>query len=262
MALPLIMCNAGIEIPLVVLGVTRLQLENRKRSKTHFYESSFRPRMMQKGHILAMNPPESSPDQAEPTIFVPSEDAALPANASEKKSWHFVFELLPLAAFFVAYRAMDIWSATAVLMGVTFACVAMQWLLTRKVPVLTLLTGGMVGLFGLLTLALHDPQFIKMKPTLIYSLFALILAGGRLMGKNPLAKVFGQVFPLTPRGWQVLTWRWVIFFALLALGNEILWRHVSEAVWVDCKVFGFLPLTLLFGACQTPLLMRESVKND
>lgn len=218
--------------------------------------------MMQKGHNYHMNPLESAPSEAEQILAVPSEDAALPAGATEKKGWHFLFEVLPLAAFFLAYRHYGIWSATAVLMAVTFTCVTVQWILTRKVPVLTLLTGGIVGVFGLLTLALHDPQFIKMKPTLIYSLFALILAVGRVMGKNPLAKVFGQVFPLTPDGWRILTWRWVVFFAVLAIGNEILWRHVSEAVWVDCKVFGFLPLTLLFGACQTPLLLKESLKND
>ncbi len=207
-----------------------------------------------------MHPQEPLAPEPDLLTAVPAEDVALPADGTEKKSWHFVFEVLPLAAFFLAYRQFGIWTATEILMGVTAFCVAAQWFLTRRLPVLTLLSGIIVGLFGMLTLWLHDPQFIKMKPTLIYSLFALILAGGRLLGHNPLAKVFGQVFPLTPNGWRILTWRWVALFLALAIGNEILWRHVSEAVWVNYKVFGFLPLTLLFGACQMRLLMRESIR--
>jgi intracellular septation protein len=119
-----------------------------------------------------------------------------------------------------------------------------------------IVTAVIVLVFGGLTLVLHDETFIKVKPTIIYVLFACTLLGGLLLGKPLLGMVLDSVFDLTDEGWRKLTWRWTLFFFGLAILNEVVWRTQSTDFWVNFKVFGVLPLTLLFGALQYPLLVR------
>jgi intracellular septation protein len=111
-----------------------------------------------------------------------------------------------------------------------------------------------------LTLALHNDLFIKIKPTIIYTLFGAVLLGGLVFGKSFLGIVFDSLFHLTEAGWRKLTLRWALFFLALAVLNEIVWRNASTDIWVDFKVFGVLPLTFLFGALQYPLLKKYAVE--
>jgi intracellular septation protein len=148
-----------------------------------------------------------------------------------------------------------IFVATAVFMVAILAALAICYALTRHLPVMALVSAVIVMVFGALTLMLQDETFIKMKPTIIYLLFAIVLGGGLMFGKSLLALVFDQMFNLTEQGWRILTIRWTLFFLALAALNEIVWRTMSTDFWVAFKTFGILPLTFIFAALQYPLLL-------
>jgi intracellular septation protein len=149
-----------------------------------------------------------------------------------------------------------IFVATAVFMVAILAALAVSYALTRHLPVMPVVSAVIVLVFGSMTLILHDETFIKLKPTIIYLLFAATLGGGLLFNKPLLAMVFDSVFHLTEEGWRKLTVRWALFFVALAILNEIVWRTQSTDVWVSFKLFGFVPLTFVFAALQYPLLMK------
>ena len=139
---------------------------------------------------------------------------------------------------------------------------AVSYALTRHLPVMAMVTAVVVVVFGGLTLALQDDTFIKMKPTIIYLLFAGILLGGLFFNKPLLAIVFDSVFDLTEEGWRKLTLRWAVFFLALAVLNEIVWRTQTTDFWVSFKVFGVVPLTFVFAALQYPLLQKYAPKEE
>jgi intracellular septation protein len=174
---------------------------------------------------------------ARPALFLPLVSPILPADtASGEHTGIFV--------------------ATAVFMVAVVAALAVSYALTRHLPVMPLVTAVIVLVFGSLTLVLHDELFIKLKPTIIYLLFGVVLLGGLAAGKSLLGMVFDSVFHLTEEGWRKLTLRWALFFFALAILNEIVWRSQTTDVWVSFKVFGVVPLTFLFAALQYPLLTR------
>jgi intracellular septation protein len=150
-----------------------------------------------------------------------------------------------------------IFVATAVFMAAIVAALAVSYALTRRLPLMALVSALIVMVFGGLTLLLQNETFIKLKPTIIYLLFAGTLLGGMVFRKPLLAIVFDQVFRLTDEGWRKLTVRWVLFFLALAVLNEIVWRTQSTDTWVAFKVFGVVPLTFLFAALQYPLLTKH-----
>jgi intracellular septation protein len=135
-----------------------------------------------------------------------------------------------------------------------------SYALTRHFPIMTIVTAVIVLVFGGLTLFLHNDMFIKIKPTIIYALFGAVLLGGLAFGKPLLGVVFDSLFHLTAEGWRKLTVRWALFFFVLAVLNEIVWRNTSTNIWVDFKVFGVMPLTLIFGALQYPLLQKYAAE--
>jgi len=170
------------------------------------------------------------------------------------------FDLGPLALFFFANSRYGIFVATGTFMVAVLAALAASYVLTRQLPLMPVVTAIIVVVFGGLTLVLHNDVFIKIKPTIIYALFGAVLLGGLVFGKSFLGVVFDSLFHLTDEGWRKLTLRWGLFFFVLALLNEIVWRNTSTDVWVSFKVFGFLPLTFLFGALQYPLLRKYAVE--
>lgn len=162
----------------------------------------------------------------------------------------------PLILFFAVNSRFGIFAATAVFMVAVLAALAVSYAMTRHLAVMPIVTAVIVIVFGGLTLMLQDDLFIKLKPTILYVLFGAILLGGLAFGKMFLGILFDSVFDLTAEGWRKLTWRWALFFFFLAILNEIVWRNFSTDFWVAFKLFGVVPLTLLFGAAQYPLLMK------
>ena len=173
-----------------------------------------------------------------------------------------VLEIGPLVVFFVVNLRANLFVATAVFMVVTFVALGASWLLTRHLPTMPLVTGVVVLVFGGLTLALHNETFIKIKPTIVDSLFGIVLLGGLVFGKALLAIVLDVAFQLTEEGWKKLTLRWGIFFFVLAAMNEVVWRNFSTDTWVAFKVWGVFPITFLFALAQVRLLQRYELKGD
>jgi intracellular septation protein len=173
----------------------------------------------------------------------------------------FALELGPLAAFFIAYGKLGIYVATGALMVCVVASLAVSYAMLRRVPIMPLVTAVIVVIFGSLTLFFHNETLIKIKPTALYLMFAAALFGGMALKKPLLPVLFDAAFTITDEGWRKLTYRWAFFFVALALLNEIVWRTQSTDFWVGFKTFGVLPLTVLFGLAQAPLIMRYESKD-
>ena len=169
-----------------------------------------------------------------------------------------VLDLGPLLIFFAVNSRFGIFVATGAFMAAIVIALAVAYALTRHLPIMPLVTAIVVVVFGTLTLVLHDELFIKVKPTIIYVLFGFVLLLGLAFGKSLLGVVFDSVFHCTEEGWRKLTLRWGLFFLVLALLNEFIWRTQTTDVWVSFKVFGVVPLTFLFAALQYPLLTKHA----
>jgi intracellular septation protein len=171
-------------------------------------------------------------------------------------------EVGPLVVFFVMNaRAGIFWGTGGFMVAIVISLIASR-ILFGRVPVMPLVTGVFVLVFGGLTLWLQDEQFIKIKPTLVNALFAGALFTGLLVGRSLLKIVFGEVFRLTDEGWRKLTLRWAFFFTFLAVLNEVVWRSFSTDVWVSFKVFGIMPLTMIFAIAQMGLLKQHEPRAD
>lgn len=168
-------------------------------------------------------------------------------------------DLGPLLVFFAAYARGGIMTATAAFMVATLVALGVCYTLVRRLPVIPLVTAAIVLVFGGLTLAFADEHFIKLKPTVVNGLLAATLLGGLLVKRPLLKPLLEAAVQLDARGWRVLTLRWAAFFVILAVLNEIVWRSFSTDTWVSFKVFGLLPLTLLFSLAQVPLIRRHAV---
>ncbi len=181
-----------------------------------------------------------------------------------------VLELGPLILFFVinakgksilaAYPSLNaifpgpIFLATGVFMIAMAISLTLSWLILKRVAIMPLVTGVVVLVFGGLTLYLQDDTFIKMKPTIVNILFGGVLLGGLVFGQSLLKYVFGDVYKLQPKGWSILTLRWGIFFFALAILNEVVWRNFTTDQWVTFKVWGIMPITVVFSLMQLKIL--------
>lgn len=182
-------------------------------------------------------------------------------ETSEPPFLRLALDLGPLLLFFGLNAWYGIFAATAGFMVAIVIALVTSRILTGQIAKMPLVTAVFVLVFGGLTLWLQDETFIKIKPTIIYFLFAGILLGGMVLGRNFLKVVLGEAFSLKPEGWRLLTLRWSGFFVFLAIVNELVWRNVSTDTWVSFKVFGFLPLTLVFAALQVGILQKYA-KDD
>ncbi|MCA1971622.1 MAG: septation protein A [Caenispirillum sp.] len=173
-----------------------------------------------------------------------------------------LLEAGPLVIFFIGNNKFGIIPATAAFVAATVVSLAVTWILARKLPVVPLVSGIFVVGFGGLTILLEDDLFIKLKPTIVNALFAATLFVSLFLRKNVLKIVFDAAFHLTDEGWRKLTWRWAWFFVLLAVLNEIVWRSFATDVWVQFKVFGIMPLTIVFSLTLIPLLTKYHPEKE
>lgn len=175
----------------------------------------------------------------------------------------FVLDFIPLAAFFAAYLVTDnMQDAVAALMVATLFQYATYRLFGLKVNANMLITVGAVAVFGGLTLLLDDPIFIMVKPTLVFALFAAVLAFMLLRGKNPLAAVAGEQARGIPDSvLRAAAWHWVAFFCFLGVMNLVVFSALSEAAWVYYKVFGVTALIILFTIAQMLMIQRRMREN-
>jgi intracellular septation protein len=173
-----------------------------------------------------------------------------------------LLEMGPLVLFFFTNWKFGIFPATGVLMaGVVIALIA-SWVLTRHLPIMPVVTAVAVVFFGALTFFFHDELFIKLKPTIVNTIFGTILLGGLALGRPLLPVVLDSVLQLKEEGWRKLTFRWGLFFYVLAIINEIVWRTQTTDFWVSFKALGIMPLTIVFALAQVPLIMRYELKGE
>lgn len=181
-------------------------------------------------------------------------------------------EMGPLVIFFLVNSYGDRWFgvapdrrlflATGIFVVAVLASLAITWSLIRKIPVMPLVSAVVITVFGGLTLLLNDELFIKLKPTIVNTLFGAVLVWAGLTGRNVLKLVLDSVFTLTDEGWRQLTWRWAFFFFVLAALNEIVWRTQTTDFWVAFKVWGIMPLTMIFAMAQMPLILRHDASAE
>ena len=173
----------------------------------------------------------------------------------------------PLLLFFGAFKLYGLMTATAVIVVASLVALAVIWFVERQVPMMPLVTAAVVAVFGGLTLWLQDETFIKMKPTIVQGIFAAVLLGGLAFGRPLLKPLLGRMMPLTDAGWRGLTLRYGLFFVVMAVLNEIVWRTQSTDFWFNFKVFGITALTFAFILTQMPFINRHmtadaSVSDD
>ena len=206
-------------------------------------------------HVIERDPTDSAKKQINPLLKLALEIGPLIVFffANARGEW--------LTATFPVLEAFGdpIFLATGLFMIATAVALSVSWLLVRSLPIMPLVSGVVVFVFGALTLWLQDDIFIKMKPTIVNTLFGVVLLGGLAFGKSLLGYVFESAFRLDAEGWRKLTLRWGLFFLFLAIVNEIVWRNFSTDAWVAFKVWGIMPITLVFTMTQMPLIMRHSL---
>jgi intracellular septation protein len=197
-----------------------------------------------------------------------SPNGAKPINPLVK----LALEFGPLAIFFFVNSYGDRWFgvaedrrifvATGVFIAASLIALALSKIVMNHLPRMAIVNAVVVTVFGGLTLALDDAFFIKVKPTIVNTLFGCILLGGLYFGRSLLALVLDSVLQLDEEGWRRLTLRWGLFFVVLAALNEVVWRTQTQDFWVAFKVWGVMPLTMIFALAQTPLILKHEIKRD
>ncbi|MQY51999.1 septation protein A [Rhodocyclus tenuis] len=169
----------------------------------------------------------------------------------------FLFDLFPVILFFIAFKAAGIYVATSVAIAATVAQIAWVWLRHRRVEPMLWVSLVIVGVFGGMTLALHDESFIKWKPTILYWAFAIALFGSeRFLGKNLIRKLLSEQMQLPEAVWQRLNVAWIAFFVFMGCANLGIAYNFSTDDWVNFKLFGGMGLMLVFVVVQGLLLAK------
>ena len=171
----------------------------------------------------------------------------------------FITDFGPLLIFFTIYykSGNNLSAAIPPLIISTLIAVAIMYLIEKKIPYVPLIGAVVISLFGGLTLYFNNPIFIYMKPTIVNLIFAAILLISNLYFNKNYLKLFLQTaFQLNDEGWKKLNLRWAYFFIFLAILNELVWRTQPETTWVNFKVWGMLPITIIFTAMQLPLINK------
>lgn len=170
-------------------------------------------------------------------------------------------EIGPLAVFLAVSSKFDIFYGTGAFMAATLTALLVSRTVYGRIPIMPLISGVLVLVFGALTIYLQNDVFIKVKPTILYTLFGCVLLGGLMRGLSLVRYLFGEAYQLTEEGWRALTFRWGLFFLFLAVLNEVVWRNMSKEFWLQFKLFGFIPLTMAFAIAQMALIKKHSIDS-
>jgi intracellular septation protein len=210
-----------------------------------------------------------------------------PEQPKENVGLKLLLELGPIVVFFLgnvygerlaktfpffAQFGDPLFIATALFMTATVISLVVSKLVVGKLPLMPMISGAVVIIFGALAIWLQNKLFAFMKPTIINTLFGTVLLGGLFFGKSLLGYVFNAAFQLDDEGWRKLTLRWGLFFLFLAALNEVVWRgltsyyypdeHTAETIWISFKLWGTMPLTFIFTLSQLPLIMKHQVETQ
>ena len=198
------------------------------------------------------------PDQNDPANPAAQSEGA-PAERPGRK---LLLDLGPLVVFFaVNYMTADFMLAVKVLVGTTVVTLAVGWMLERRVSMMALVGCIAVAFFGGLSVYFDNDLFIKIKPTVLTCLLAAVIAGGRLIGRNPLGAIMGTQLRMSDTGWRAISWLWVAMFLTTALANEIAWRTMSTDDWVTFKVLGITAISLVFTVISVPIMTRHQIEE-
>lgn len=186
-------------------------------------------------------------------------DKAVAARPGRK----FLLDLGPLVVFFAANHITgDFMLAVKILVGTTVIALAAGWMLERRVSMMALVGCVAVAFFGGLSVYFDNDLFIKIKPTVLTCLLAAVIAGGRLVGRNPLGAIMGSQIRMHDAGWRAISWVWVAMFLTTSLANEIAWRSLSTDDWVTFKVFGITGISLIFTVISVPIMTRHRIEEE
>ncbi|MES2214689.1 MAG: septation protein A [Pseudomonadota bacterium] len=169
-----------------------------------------------------------------------------------------LLEFGPLVVFFATYKYSDIFFATMLMVGVTAVSLLISYMIDKRLSMPLLISGSVLLISGSITLFSGNPMYIKMKPTIVYSVFCLTLAVGFLYRKPLVKHILGSAFAMEDVHWLTLSKRFALYFLIMAIINEVVWRNYSESFWVNFKVFGAVPITFVFILMQLPFLRRHS----
>ena len=176
----------------------------------------------------------------------------------------FLVDFGPLLVFFIIYfnSGQNLKLAIPPFIIATIIALLIIYILEKRIPMVPLISGILITLFGGLTLYFDNKIFFYMKPTIINILFAGVLFFGKYFTKKSLLKIFFQnSLNIKDEGWEKLNYRWICFFIFVAILNEIVWRTQSEVFWVNFKVWGLLPISFVFAASQVPLINKYKLKE-
>lgn len=193
---------------------------------------------------------------------LPQDNDANPPASQERPGRKLLLDLGPLVLFFATnYVTKDFMLAIAVLVGATLLSLAFSWFTERRISMMAAVGCAAVTFFGGLSIYFDNELFIKIKPTVFTVILAVVIAGGRIMGRNPLAAIMGSQIKLTDRGWHLMSWLWVAMFATTALANEIAWRTLTTDGWVTFKAFGITGISLVFMVLTFPVLTKHQIEE-
>jgi len=177
----------------------------------------------------------------------------------------FLYDYLPLIVFFTVYKlsksSNPLIDATIYMIIVTIFAMIISLILKQEIPKIALFSALILSIFGSLTILLQDEIFIKLKPTIVNLIFSTILFYGYFSQKPLLSYLLGSQIKISENSWLILSLRWALFFVFLAFLNELVWRNFSTDFWVKFKVFGMMPITLIFTISQMPFIIKEIKKE-
>ncbi len=173
----------------------------------------------------------------------------------------FLYDYLPLIVFFIAFKlsknSNPLIDATIYMLIVTIFAIIISLILKQEIPKIAIFSAIILSIFGSLTILLQNEIFIKIKPTIVNLIFSVILFYGYFSQKPLLSYLLGRQIQISKNSWLILSFRWALFFMFLALLNEIIWRNFATDFWVKFKVFGMMPITLVFTISQMPFIINQ-----